>query len=112
MNATVAVRPAAAIRPQPTEQEQKKMADAAAMALEMLVTRLAANDGFAEELVAHPKSALGAAGIVLQKEGIEFLMANDPARFDALTDRLFDQMNPDILANAVGPSCEGHVNAQ
>lgn len=107
MNATVAQRPATVTRPQPTVEEQKQLANAAGVALEMLTKRLAANDGFAEEFGAHPKSALGAAGIVLHKEGIEFLMTHDPARFDALSDKLFDLMDPNVVNAMVGPSCDG-----
>lgn len=107
MNATVAQRPVDLAAPQPTADEQQQLADAAGVALDMLANRLAADDGFGEAFAAHPKSALGAAGIVLQKEGIEFLMARDPARFDALTDRLFDLMDPNVLNAAVGPSCDG-----
>ena len=107
MNATVEQRPVELVRPQPTVEEQKQMANAAALGLEMLTSRLAANGGFAEEFIARPKSALGAAGIVLNKEGLEFLMMHDPVRFDQLTDLLFDNIHPDILAGGVGPSCEG-----
>lgn len=95
------------ITPLTTVQEEKQMAEAAAIALEMLANRLANNDGFAEELAAHPKSALGAAGIVLQREGLECLMRHDSARFDKLTDLLFDRINPDFLHSWALPSCEG-----
>jgi hypothetical protein len=109
MTATVAQRPATLARPQPTIEEKKQLANAAGVALEMLANRLAANDGFAEEFAAHPKSALGAAGIVLHKEGIEFLMTYDQVRFDELTDKLFDLMDPNVINATVGPSCDGVV---
>ena len=111
MNAAVTQRLTAVTRRQPTVEEQKQLACSAGVALEMLADRLAANDGFAEEFIARPKSALGAAGIVLHKEGIEFLMTHDPARFDALTDKLFDVMDPNVINAEIGPSCDG-VKAQ
>jgi hypothetical protein len=97
--------------PQTSLDDQKMHAESAAIALEALVARLSKGDGFAEEFAAHPKSALGGAGIVLQKEGIEFLMSQDPERFDRITDVLFDMLDPDVLNNLVGPSCDG-ANAQ
>lgn len=106
MNATVANRPDTFVRPQPTLEEQKQLANATAAALEMLASRFAAQDGFAEQYLAHRKSALGAAGIVLHKEGLEFLLTHDPDRFDELTDRLYDMMDPTIIHAEVGPSCD------
>lgn len=106
MNPTVAHRPNTIVRPQPTLEEQKQLANATAAALEMLAHRFAAQDGFAEQYLTHRKSALGAAGIVLHKEGLEFLLMHDPDRFDKLTDRLYDMMDPTIIHAEVGPSCE------
>ena len=93
-------------RPQPSIEEQKAMGAATAAALEALNLRLRTDEKFVEELTAHPRSAMGAAGIVLQKEGIEFLMAFDPAKFDQLTDELYELLDPSILVAAVGPSCD------
>src|SRR5260221_8321484 len=89
-------------RPQPSVEDQKRYAEAAAHALEALVARLSAGDGFAEKFAAHPRATLGAAGIVLQKEAVEFLMIHDPDRFDQVCDALFDLLDPDILNSLVG----------
>lgn len=94
------------VRQQPTVQEQHELAKAAGLALEALVSRLRTDEKFAEEFAARPRSALGAAGIVLQKEGIEYLMTHDPDRFDVATDALFGLMSPDVLQTLAAPSCD------
>ena len=93
------------VRPQPSIEEQKQYAEAAANALETLATRLSLGGKFVEEFAAEPHATLGAAGIVLHKEGIEFLMAFDPDRFDRITDKLFDVLDPAMLSAMSEPSC-------
>ncbi|MEJ8675582.1 hypothetical protein [Chromobacterium amazonense] len=86
--------------------DKKQHAEAAAIALELLVNRLSSGDKFSKEFATNPIATLATAGIVLQKEGLEFLMDINPDRFDRLTDALFDLMDPALLNSIVGPSCD------
>ncbi|ALT79266.1 hypothetical protein [Paucibacter sp. KCTC 42545] len=97
--------PIVAQRPQPDVAEQQQYAEATAISLERLIDRLKNDSEFSKSLAEHPKSTLGEAGIVLHKEGMEFLMEFHPERFDRLSAELFEMMDPSFIACMDEPSC-------
>ena len=87
--------------------------ESAARSMEDLVERLQEDKKFAAALSKDPKGVLAKAGISLEKEAIELLIATDPKRFDRVCDKLFEVLSPDLLAGLVAPSCgvEGIVRS-
>lgn len=94
------------VRPDPSVEEQKELAAAAARSLEGLVEKLSAGGKFAADFSMDPRATIDAAGIVLHKEYIEFLMIHDPDRFDRACDALFEVLDPDMINNLLSPSCD------
>ncbi|MEV4893009.1 hypothetical protein ACIBHY_42170 [Nonomuraea sp. NPDC050547] len=80
-------------------------AENAAKALEALVRRLGDDDTFAAALKESPRQTLADAGLTLEKESMEALMLVDPARFDLVSEALFDLVDSDFLVAMGVPSC-------
>ncbi|MEM5581493.1 MULTISPECIES: hypothetical protein [unclassified Roseibium] len=95
-------------RAQDISAEAKKLyAESAARSMEELVERVTGDKGFTEALSKDPRTTLEKAGIKLEKEAVELLIAYEPERFDKICDKLFDVLDPDFLAKSVSPSCDG-----
>jgi hypothetical protein len=86
-------------------QEQLSDAAKAALTMEAMVGRLSYDSGFAADLANSPLETLTKSGMVMDKEGVEILMATDPERFDKICEALFDLVDSDFLHKIVSPSC-------
>lgn len=80
-------------------------ATTAQQALARLVSLLRESDTFISELESDPRAAIESKGITLEKEAMELFMTHDPEQFDALTNSLFETLDPDFLNRIVAPSC-------
>ena len=47
-----------------------------------------------------------AAGLVIDKDGIEALIRTNPQQFDDLTDQLFNVIDPDFHAMMISSTCD------
>lgn len=90
--------------------EAKKLyIESAAQSIEQLVEYVERDEEFSAALAKDPRNTLGKAGISLEKEAIELLISVDPERFDSACDKLFQVLDPDLLAKMVAPSCDGSL---
>lgn len=76
-----------------------------ARTMDAVVGRLTYDKDFAAALASNPHEALSAAGLLMDKEAVEVLMATDPDRFDRVCEALFDLVDSDFLHTLVMPSC-------
>lgn len=82
-----------------------QLAAAAASCMDSIIGRLTYDKAFASALANNPREALAHAGLELDKEGVEALLAIDPERFDQACEALFDLVDSDFLHKLVMPSC-------
>ncbi|HEV7831342.1 MAG TPA: hypothetical protein VGP04_21395 [Pseudonocardiaceae bacterium] len=89
----------------------KEIAAAAKVALTMeaMVGRLTYDDTFAATLANNPRETLANAGMLMEKEAVEVLMATEPERFDKICEALFGLVDSDFLHKMVSPSCDSPV---
>lgn len=85
--------------------EQIAAANEVAGMMDAVVGRLTYDQDFAAALANNPREALGKAGLVMDKESVEVLMATDPERFDRACEALFNLVDSDFLHKLVMPSC-------
>jgi hypothetical protein len=86
--------------------------ESAARSLEELINRLNDDHKFASIFAINPRETLDKAGINLEKESVELLIASDPERFDRICDKLFEVLDPSVLASLVEPSCAISLDKQ
>ena len=89
------------------EYTAEQIAEAAKVAqiMDAVVGRLTYDKDFAAALANNPVEALTNAGLRMEKEAVEVLMATDPDRFDRSCEALFDLVDADFLHKLVMPSC-------
>ncbi|WP_290055704.1 Os1348 family NHLP clan protein [Amycolatopsis solani] len=85
--------------------EQIAEAVKVAQIMDAVVGRLTYDKEFAAALANNPSEALANAGLRMEKEAVEVLMATDPERFDRSCEALFDLVDSDFLHKLVMPSC-------
>lgn len=73
--------------------------------LDAVIGRLTYDEEFAAALAKNPGDTLDLAGLHLDKESVEMFIKGEPARFDALCDRLSELVSPDTLAAMAEPTC-------
>jgi hypothetical protein len=76
-----------------------------AATMDAVVGRLTYDKDFAAALANNPHEALADAGLLMDKEAVEVLIATDPDRFDRACEALFDLVDSDFLHKLVMPSC-------